>query len=72
MKAKKTIKEYTLDKKAKKLQAELFEAAKKEEQEVLSEIQAILDKKGYAISARMILEPDKAPTVAPFIFKVKK
>lgn len=69
---KKPVKQFSLEEKAKAMQEELNIAAQKEEKEVIEYVSKYLESKGYAISARMILEAGKAPTVQPFIFKVQK
>lgn len=67
---KKTVKEFTIDEKAKQLKKEIDAYNQKEAEEVAQEIQLILQKKGFKLSAQMILQEGKAPIVQPLIVKV--
>lgn len=67
---KKTVKEFNIDERAKQFQKEIEAHNQKEAEEVAKEIQLILQKKGFKLSAQMILQEGKAPIVQPLIVKV--
>lgn len=66
------VKEFSLEEKASKLQAELNEAAEKEKKEVTDFIIKYMTEKGYGISARVVFDPNEQMQVLPYVFKVKK
>lgn len=69
---KKTVKEYSLEQEAKRLQEKLNAAAEKEQKEVADYISNYLKSKGYALSARVIIEPNQSLKVEPFIYKANQ
>jgi hypothetical protein len=66
----KTIQQLSLEEETLKLQEKLAVKAKLEKDEIAKFIDDYLKEKGYSLSARMILEAGKAPSVQPFIFKI--
>jgi hypothetical protein len=71
-KLKPVLKAKSLEEKAVAFQKEIDEALQKEQSEVVKYVNDYLREKGYDISARMILEPGKAPAVQTFIYKINK
>lgn len=69
---KKTVKEISLEEKAKTLNVQMQEALALEQKEIVDTIGKILAEKGYGLSARMILEAGKEMQVQPFIYKLPK
>lgn len=69
---KKTVQEYSLEQEAKVLQEKLNAAAEKEQKEVADYVTNYLTSKGYALSARVIIEANQQLKVESFVYKVQK
>jgi hypothetical protein len=64
-------KELTIEEKAKALNAEMQQALELEQKEVSDYIANYLQKKGYSITAKVVMEMGKEVQIIPYVFKVK-